>query len=387
MKEKYDLIVVGGGPGGATCAAISGSKGKKVLILEKETFPRNKTCGDAVSRTALLLLKELGLEKEFLALIHEKGEGVILNLFSNELVTGKFFKENHSGAICKRIFFDNLLFNHAKKYAEVKEGFKVVDLLFEGEHVVGVKGISKEGESLEILSKVVIGADGANSVVSKKLGQVLMDPNHTAVAIRGYYNNLPTTPGRIELHFLKNLIPGYFWIFPTGGPEGEANVGLGMLSSSLRGQKMTMKEQLNEVLTELPQFKERFKGSCLQDPVLGFSLPMRSKKRKLAFSGALLIGDAAGLINPFTGEGIAYAMISGKVAAEFLNPLLEKDQLSYRELSKFQKVVEKEFYFNYKVANFLQKMFYYPFYLKLLPKILSKSDIIKDKVISYIMHT
>jgi menaquinone-9 beta-reductase len=117
----------------------------------------------------------------------------------------------------------------------------------------------------------------------------------------------------IELHFLKHLLPGYFWIFPL--PDGSANVGLGMRSDKVSKKKINLKKELLNIINHHPEIKKRFQFAVPQDEIRGFGLPLGSKKRNISGSNYLLTGDAASLIDPFTGEGIGNAMLSGIIAA------------------------------------------------------------------------
>jgi flavin-dependent dehydrogenase len=143
-----------------------------------------------------------------------------------------------------------------------------------------------------------------------------MDPKHHAAGVRAYFSGIQglDPQGFIELHFLKELVPGYLWIFPL--PDGRANVGLGLRSDHVRERRLDLKAELLRLVSTHPTMKDRFATAQLDGTVQGLGLPLASKRHKLSGDGYLLIGDAGHLIDPFTGEGISHAMISGVHAAD-----------------------------------------------------------------------
>jgi geranylgeranyl reductase family protein len=381
MDTCYDAIVVGAGPGGASCSIVLSKNGFRVLLLDKDHFPRDKICGDALSDRSLEVMKALDFDKKFRELEHTTIHKVMLKFPS---VTPCYLgsqKRHVAGAVCRRKTLDSALYAHAQGYCETLEGFKVKSLLYDSGQVVGVSGRDSEGEKT-FFSKVVIGADGANSIIARSLGVTLMEPAHNAVAIRAYYEGVQLEENTIEIHFLKELSPGYFWVFPTGGAHHEANVGLGLVSSHVRNKKYNMKERLHSILKEHPQLSPRFENAQMKSALSGWSLPMGSKQRELSFPGCVLVGDAAGLINPFTGEGVGYAMFSGHLAAQVLNPLLKKgNPPSKKELDVYQTLLRKEVNNEHRVCYGLQKVLRVPFLTRLFALGLKHSEFLRERAI------
>lgn len=350
MLMEYDVIVVGAGPAGSMCARQLGQKGRKVLLIEKERFPRDKPCGDFVSSRLCEHLKSLEIYPALKMVPHCPMDGL---LFSHPSVGQFELRGDTPGLMCRRTSLDAVLFEEAKKHVDVLEGVKIKELIFEKGRVVGVKS-----EENSFFSKNVVGADGANGIVAKKLGAGALDENHNAVAVRSYYSGLKGLNSLIELHFIDEVQPGYFWIFPTDLEKGEANVGLGILSACVRNQNVQLKNLLEKVV------KERFKDAVLLEPIKGWSLPFGSKKRPRTFPGALLIGDAGGLIDPLSGEGIHNAIRSAECAAE---AILSQD------LSLYEKYLDKTLQGELRKAYLIQKVSRNPFVLKLLFHVLKHS--------------
>jgi flavin-dependent dehydrogenase len=162
----------------------------------------------------------------------------------------------------------------------------------------------------------------------------------------------------IELHFYKELLPGYFWIFPL--PGNNANVGLGLVSSEVSRKKINLKEKLAELLKNHPNLKGRFRDAAPLENVQGYGLPLGSVKRSISGSRFLLLGDAAGLIDPFTGEGIANAIRSGRVAAAHVLKAFEQNRFNAEFNLAYNKEIYHKMWTEFRFGHSMQKLFHYP---------------------------
>ncbi|MBI3587781.1 NAD(P)/FAD-dependent oxidoreductase [Candidatus Micrarchaeota archaeon] len=366
MAGDFDAIIVGGGPGGSSCAAFLSQMGRKVLLLDKANFPRDKTCGDGISGKSLRALKELGVTDRIERAPHGKITGVTFSSPDGTVIDIPLSKSTESnpekieyGYCARREVFDAILFENAKKLAtRTLEGFTVTDLVWEGEgtgaRVVGVKGTAKTGGEMEFRGNVVVGADGANSVVAAKVGVKETDAAHLCSAIRCYYNGVAGMKGNIELHFFNELLPGYFWIFPL--ENGMANIGAGMIMRDMQRKKISLKDAMFRAIESNPLVKERFKDAKMVPNTLkGWNLPFGSKHWKAHGNGWVLIGDAASLVDPFTGEGIGNALVSGKLAASAINEACSRNDFTESQLSGYEKVMRAEFDPELQTSYKLQK--------------------------------
>lgn len=331
-QADYDLIIVGGGPAGSTAALYAARHGLKTLLVDKKRFPRDKVCGDGISGKCITILRELNLLDRLHRSPHRWINGV---LFSSP--DGTQFRirtanpnpdDNDHGYVCRREVFDALLLDAARQKVEVLEHAPVVDLVHSNGSVAGVKIKQAGGSEAEITARVVVGADGFNSVVARKTGAYQHDSRHWLVATRAYYRGVQGLSDVIELHYLRESLPGYFWIFPAEGDL--ANVGIIFLHRKMKKKGIRLKEAHLAALQK-PLFAERFAGAEQLGPIAGWNLPVGSIRRQVHGEGWVLLGDAAGLIDPFTGGGIGNAMLSGKIAAQTLAELLAEGQAPNRQ--------------------------------------------------------
>ena len=353
---QFDVIVVGAGPGGSSTAAYLGRLGRSVLLLDKAKFPRDKTCGDALSGKSMRVIRELGLVGEVEKLPHGSISGVTFSSPNSTVVSIPFHssdpnREGGTGYCIRRYNTDNLFFTAAKKTpnVSVREKFQVNEVVMEAGHAVGVKGIdlsTPDREETIYRARVIVGSDGVNSAVARSvLGEkAKLDPAHSCDAVRGYYSGIKGMNGQIEIHFVKSVMPGYFWIFPL--ENGTANVGLGLVSSDLakkmKKDKTNLISMMNNIMVNEPMFKERFSEAKPLGAITGWRLPFGSTRRVLAGDGWVLVGDAASLVDPFSGEGVGNATASGRLAAQFIDEALVRDDVSRLSLARYEAAVWEE---------------------------------------------
>lgn len=350
LEEQFDVIVAGAGPGGSTTAAYLGRAGKKVLLLEKAKFPRDKTCGDALSGKSMKVVRELALEAKIQKLPHCDITGVFFSSPSGASVDIPFpsndpNRKGGTGYCMRRIHTDAMFFDAAKstKNVQVKENFMVQEVIFQNGYAVGVKGIETTGkrETREFYAKVIVGADGVNSTVARcVLGEkAKLDDKHSCDAVRGYYSNVSGLTSNIEIHFFESVMPGYFWIFPL--ENGMANVGIGLVSSDLKKRIASKNKNLitimNDAIQNEPMIKERFKNAKLEGQISGWRLPFGSYRRQLAGNGWVLVGDAASLVDPFSGEGVGNATASGRMAAKCICDSIDDGNVGRDMLSCYER--------------------------------------------------
>lgn len=357
--NTYDIIIVGAGPAGSAAGLYASQYGLKILLVDKERFPRDKICGDALSGKSVAILRELNLLEKTQNLPGTLIQSIVFSspdhaTFQIDLSTTSL-KNIAKGFVIRRKNFDSFLFNEAKKVVTTTlENFTVTDLIVQDGYVKGVKGTEKgNNKELYFYSSLVFGADGYKSIVARKLDLYDHDPKHWVVALRCYYKNVAGLTNQIELHYVDKVIPGYFWIFPL--ENGFANVGIGMLHEYIKRQNVDLKKSLEETIAST-YFRDRFKAAEALEKPIGWNLPVGSKRRKSHGDGFLLLGDAAGLIDPFTGEGIGNAMYSAKFAVKTAVEAISRNDFSQKVLSKYEDELWKEIGDELRVSSKLQKL-------------------------------
>lgn len=352
----YDLVVAGAGPGGSAAAAVAAKAGLRVLLIERASFPRDKVCGDAISGKSVDVLSELGLTGHVAASETIDSWGVLFGSPSGAEVEIPFCGDRQAaeapGYICRREVFDEIVARRAVELgAELREETVVEGLLLEGS---SVRGVRLSGGQIA-RAPIVIGADGAYSAVARALGFSQLDERHYYAGVRAYFRGVEGFRGRnfLELHFLDESIPGYFWIFPMA--DGRANVGMGTLSSRIKREDVRLKPLLQSVM-ESTRFRDRFQRAERVGRIRGWGMPLGSAVRTMAGGGWMLVGDAASLIDPFTGEGIGNAMVSGSLSADWAVRAHERRDFSADCLQGYQRDVHRVLGGELRLSDTLRRM-------------------------------
>jgi len=382
-------IIIGAGPAGAGTSFFLSKNGIPHVVIEKEKFPRDKVCGDAWSGKSVLTLRRANADwpDEILKQsIQLPSWGISFSAPNGKVVEIPFVDETNKdiqlpGFIATRLSFDDFLFRKiASAHNTVLEHAIVHDIGKENDHVsVQVRHDNKE---YKITAPVIVGADGDKSIVRRKF----LDPDTSktsAVGLRAYYKGVSGMHASnfIELHFLKEMLPGYFWIFPL--PGGQANVGVGILSEVVRKKKINLREQMLNVINNNPIIAPRFADAALQGKIQGWGLPMAGKRQERSGNNFILTGDAASLIDPFSGEGIGNALYSGMLAAEAIQQCRSHNDYSASFIkTNYDNVVDKRLGSEFKISDTLQRICNYPGLLNFIMNKLHKSPSLKQTVSS-----
>jgi geranylgeranyl reductase family protein len=343
--DDADVIVVGAGPSGSTAAYYLAQAGLNVLLIEKSRFPRDKVCGDGLTPRAVKSLVAMGVDvSEEAGWLRNKGLRVVGGGLRLELDWPELSSWPGYGLVRPRSSLDEELARRAQAVgAKLLEGTTVTGpVLDDNGRIVGVETTSETeeksksrsrsdnaerspGSRLTYRARVVVAADGNSSRLSVAMGLRKRDDRPMGVAVRTYY----TSP-RHEDDYLESwldlwdgdrLLPGYGWIFGMG--DGTSNVGLGLLNTSEAFGKTDYRELLKRWLRSMPE-EWGYVEENRTEPVRGAALPMGFNRTPQYYNGLVLAGDAAGMVNPFNGEGIAYAMESGELLARVVAQALAR---------------------------------------------------------------
>jgi menaquinone-9 beta-reductase len=367
---RSDITIIGAGPAGTTAAIALAKKGIPSLLIDKQEFPRRKICGDGLSGNVLSNLnkldpayitdlKESGLATASMAArFHSPGLKMTeLSFQSGDLAIPP-------GFICKRFDFDHFLL---KKTAEFKEihvisGKQVASMARENG---GILLNDKHGRKI-VHTRLLLFAAGSNRRLIRQLDPEYPGSTEEGVGVRGYFENVTGSDAKhaIEIHFLKELLPWYLWIFPFS--DGSANVGLALPEPLARKNPLSMKELLFHLIQSYPHLKSRFANSSLNGIIEADRLAYYTGPCKVSGDQYLLLGDAARLIDPFTGEGIGNAMSSGRFAAEVAADCFVKNDFSQVCTAKYQEMIDDKLLPELALSLRLQKLARYKNLLNLV---------------------
>jgi geranylgeranyl reductase family protein len=329
--RRVDVLVVGAGPGGSTAAYHLARAGLDVLLVERSSFPREKVCGDGLTPRAVNALARMGIDLEDPGFERHDGLRIRSRKVTLELPWPALRDYPGYGLMRTRAEFDELLARRAEKAGAVlSERTEAIEPILEGAWVSGarVRAVDRpDADPTEIRARFVVAADGASSRLAGRAGVRRLSSRPLGIAARRYYRSAyrpgPWLDVWLEMWDGDSVLPGYGWLFPL--PDGTVNLGAGLLNTFKHFKDVSAQRVFDSFVRSLPPSfgvsEDSAEGRTMSGP-----LPMGFNRAPTAVPGLLLVGDAAGVVNPFNGEGIAYAMESGELAAELLHDALVRDR-------------------------------------------------------------
>ena len=333
----FDIAIIGGGPAGCACALALQGSGLRVAILEKDVFPRDKICGDAIPSPAFRVMERLS--PAWGQAMRQWGDRAQIRSARMFVPGGRslgirWVNYSYNSA---RLDFDHFLLTLVRSdtATQVLENKHLQTIVTDQQ---GVVCHFKDGTTLS--AALVIGCDGAYSTVARQLGGVDLEERNNCVAVRAYYRGVQgIRPGENELHFLPRLLPGYLWIFPLA--DGLANVGFGMLTKAAARKKIKLRTVLDQLPEYAPALAARLSGAERLGAVQGFALPLYTRHTAVSGLRYLLCGDAAALVDPLQGHGIDHAMTSGVLAARHARQCFQQNDFSAIALQDYDAALQR----------------------------------------------
>jgi menaquinone-9 beta-reductase len=382
--DRHDVLVIGGGPAGAAAGFWLAKAGHDVCILERKAFPRDKTCGDGLTPRAVHQLQDMGLEPA-IAAHHHRHDGLraVAHGITLELEWPEHPVFPSYGYVVRRRDLDQLVAEHAAGAgaALLPATEAVRPLLHDGLLAGAVVKDKASGQTREIRARYVIVADGSLSRFGRALGAARNKAYPQGIAIRGYFESPISTDPWIEscldVHDRNGAsMPGYGWIFPLG--DGTINVGIGLLSTFKGYKDVNTTHLMSEWAATAPE-RWGIDPDAMLAPPTGGRLPMAGSVNPKVGPNWLLVGDAAGSINPFNGEGIDYAYETARMAADLVDEALTIGTAG--PLQRYPTLLDDEYGLYFKVARNFAKIIGQPVLMRELTRVGMRSQSLMEWVL------
>ncbi|HET9314368.1 MAG TPA: NAD(P)/FAD-dependent oxidoreductase [Vicinamibacteria bacterium] len=371
-----DVVVVGGGPAGAAISVFLRRRGHDVVLLDEARFPRDKVCGEGISPEAWRLLADLGVDGDVRALRPHPLRGMALVSPDGTPFRGLYRRRDDDlGFAVRRERFDHVLLEHARRTGvEVREGTRAGAVLWsaagEGHAVTVANGASPE----RIRARLVVGADGRRSVVARSLGLLREHRRLRKFAVRGHWRGMQELDECGEMHVAAG---GYCGIAPLG--EGLANVAFVLDQRDMAAAGGDLEGfYRSSIAARWPRLAERLAGAELTAPPRAIG-PLALQASALSAPGALLVGDAAGFYDPFTGEGVTLALRSAELAAGVADAALRSGHLG--DLRAYDRARHAATRDKFRLNRLLQRVVAWPALADAVARRLSRRPDLADQLV------
>ncbi|MGZ0228672.1 MAG: geranylgeranyl reductase family protein [Acidimicrobiales bacterium] len=367
----HDLLVIGGGPAGAATAYWAAKSGLDVVFVERKVFPRVKTCGDGLTPRAITQLQAMGLGDKITRYHRHDGLRCVAHNKSMEMLWPEHPVHPNYGYVVTRHDLDDFVAQNAiDAGATLYQGTEAVEPIYTNGVLAGATVKDKvSDERRDIRAKYVVIADGANSRFGRALGTSRDRSYPMGMAIRGYYesplHDTPWIESALDVRDRQgNSMPGYGWIFPVG--DGTINVGIGLLSTFRDYKSVNTTHMMTEFAATLPEYWQVDANNPVAKPT-GGRLPMAGSVGPKVGPNWMAVGDAAGSVNPFNGEGIDYAYETGRMAAGLVAEAIDDGHAL--AIQQYTRLLDEEYGDYFKVARVFASVIGHPRLVRELTRI------------------
>jgi menaquinone-9 beta-reductase len=371
LDREFDVIVVGAGPAGSAATFFLAKSGLDVLLLDKSEFPRDKTCGDALLPRAIEVLKEMDVLAEVESLAQKISEMEFNDPQGKKFEISAKTKAGYANylLVIPRLKFDDILRRKATEAGAVfASGCQVLGTEQSVDRVVVNAQVGQTPK--RFLAKVVLIATGANIGLLRSTGLLKPNAKEPMLAVRAYFENVSGLGDKIQVYFDDDVLPGYGWIFPIS--KSSANIGIGLKELRSNDAEDSLRSTLGRFL-ERPDVKKMLAGANQVGPTKSYPLRADFATASIVSGRVIAIGEAAGMVNPLTGDGIDLAMDSGRIAALFLKKWFANPNPNPAELKQYDRILRNQFQRRFRVFGLCNALVKYPFMFRMIFGLLQKS--------------
>ena len=371
-SDKYEVIIVGAGPAGSAAAYYLARNGTDVLLIDKSDFPRDKTCGDGLTPRAVGVLGDMGILKRIEQLAHRVNGLEFISHNGKRITVSTETKSLYPNylLVIPRLSLDKIILQQA-----IDNGAKFIG----GSRVIAVE--DREGRAQVTVQRgaalstycasAVLMATGASAGLLRAVGLLQEKPHDPMLAVRAYYENVSGLTNQVQIHFFDEKLPGYGWVFPIS--SSAANIGVGLRQTGTNQEKRSLRGLMESFLKKplLKQMLSRTKQIGVPK-----SYPLRSDFLTTATvkGRVLAVGEAAGLVNPLTGDGIDFALESGKLAAEFLIDQFNRGEMDPESFVQYDRVLRSHYQGKFKFFELASNLLSHPVVMQSVFSLLERSQ-------------
>lgn len=370
----YDVAICGAGPAGSSAAIWLARRGYTVALLDRSTFPRDKVCGDYLTPGAVSILRDdLGV----LPRLIDAGASTVT---AQTVVAqdGKRFGGEVTAMSCPRMSTDAVLVDTARcAGVDVYEGASVREIIFDGSRVAGIDAVDKHRERISIRTRITVGADGTHSLLARRLGVVRPMPRLHRLALSAYFTG---DDANLTMYLPRDASTACCGFGASAG-RGLRNVNIVVPVSEARAIAFDRERYFRDRLARsFPDAWERLRGQVMVGGVRSTAC-FGHRTTRAAHDGAVLVGDAAMFIHPFTGEGVYYALEGGRLAAKTIDEALRAGDVTYRPLSAYDRDRARILAPRYRLCDAVQHIVHSPRLLGWLTPRLARSPELASTVL------